>query len=73
MATPELTGQTARCLDAARATAARRGHAFVGTEHLLLALATASEDSFARRILDELDVTVAIRERIEAAIGSEPG
>jgi hypothetical protein len=49
--------------------AAARGHAFVGTEHLLLAMTRQTEDSFARRLLDEVGATQSLRSRIEAAIG----
>lgn len=41
----------------------------VGTEHLLLAMTRQSEDSFARRLLDEVGATGPLRTRIEAAIG----
>jgi len=41
----------------------------VGTEHLLLAMTRQSEDSFARRLLDEVGATEPLRTRIEGAIG----
>ena len=46
-----------------------RGHAIVGTEHLLLAMTRQSTDAFARRLLDELGVTEPLRSRIEDVIG----
>ena len=69
----ELSGNVDELLRDAQAQAEARGHRFVGTEHLLLAMTRQSEDSFARRLLDEAGVTDALRARIEAVIGpSEP-
>jgi len=48
-----------------------RGHPIVGTEHLFLAMTKQSTDSFARRLLDEVDATESLRSWIEAAIGEE--
>jgi ATP-dependent Clp protease ATP-binding subunit ClpA len=53
----------------ANAIADRRGHAFVGTEHLLLAMTRQSDGSFARRLLDEVGATDALCARIEDVIG----
>jgi ATP-dependent Clp protease ATP-binding subunit ClpA len=66
---PELSGQVEQLLNDASEIAAARGHAFVGTEHLLLAMTRQTEDSFARRLLDEVGATQSLRSRIEAAIG----
>ncbi len=43
----------------------------VGTEHLLLAMTRQTDDSFARRLLDEAGVTETLRSRIESAIGED--
>jgi ATP-dependent Clp protease ATP-binding subunit ClpA len=65
----ELSGKVEELLHQAHELAATRGHAVVGTEHLLLAMTRQSEDSFARRLLDEVGATEPLRSRIEAAIG----
>jgi ATP-dependent Clp protease ATP-binding subunit ClpA len=51
------------------AIAERRGHRIVGTEHVLLAMTRQSEDSAARRILQEAGVDEDLRVRVEAIIG----
>lgn len=43
--------------------------AFVGTEHVLLAMTRQSNDAFARRLLDDVGATEALQTRIEAIIG----
>ena len=40
-----------------------------GTEHVLLAMTRQSEDGFARRLLDDVGATEALRSRIEGLIG----
>jgi ATP-dependent Clp protease ATP-binding subunit ClpA len=65
----ELSGKVEELLREARELAAARGHAIVGTEHLLLAMISQSEDSFARRLLDEVGATDPLRSRIEKALG----
>jgi ATP-dependent Clp protease ATP-binding subunit ClpA len=65
----ELSGKVEELLRDARELAEARGHAIVGTEHLLLAMTRQSEDSFARRLLDEVGATGPLRTRIEGAIG----
>jgi ATP-dependent Clp protease ATP-binding subunit ClpA len=65
----ELSGKVEELLRQAHELAATRGHTIVGTEHLLLAMTRQSEDSFARRLLDEVGATQPLRSRIEAAIG----
>lgn len=65
----ELSGNVDELLRQARELAVTRGHTVVGTEHLLLAMTRQSEDSFARRLLDDVGATEALRSRIEAAIG----
>jgi ATP-dependent Clp protease ATP-binding subunit ClpA len=65
----ELTGPVEQLLRAAAEIAATRGHAFVGTEHVLLAMTRQTEGSFARRLLDEAGVTQTLRARIESVIG----
>jgi ATP-dependent Clp protease ATP-binding subunit ClpA len=67
----QLSGMVAELLRDADTIAEKRGHAFVGTEHVLLAMTRQSEDSFARRLLDEVRATAALRSRIEDAIGPD--
>ena len=43
----------------------------VGTEHLLLAMTRQPEDSFARRLLDEVGATEQLRSHIEDVIGPD--
>lgn len=72
MSERQYSGQVERVLRDADEIAASRGHAFIGTEHLLLALTRTDDGSFARRLLDDLAVTDAMRQRIEDVIGSDP-
>jgi ATP-dependent Clp protease ATP-binding subunit ClpA len=65
----ELSEKVEELLYQAHELAAARGHTVVGTEHLLLAMTRQPEDSFARRLLDEVGATQPVRARIEAAIG----
>ena len=65
----ELTGQVEQLLKDAAEIAVVRGHAFVGTEHVLLAMTRQTKDSFARRLRDEAGVTEALRSRIESVNG----
>lgn len=65
----ELSGQVEQLLREASEIAAARGHAVVGTEHLLLAMTRQTEDSFARRLLDEAGATQTLRSHIESVIG----
>ena len=67
----EFSGQVEQLLRDASEIADVRGHAIVGTEHILLAMTRQSDDSFARRLLDETGATDAVRSRIESVIGSE--
>jgi ATP-dependent Clp protease ATP-binding subunit ClpA len=67
----ELNGKVEELLRDATELAEARGHAMVGTEHLLLAMTRQSEDSFARRLLDEVGATGTLRTRIEAVIGED--
>jgi ATP-dependent Clp protease ATP-binding subunit ClpA len=67
----ELSGQVEQLLREASEIAAVRGHAFVGTEHVLLAMTRQTNDSFARRVLDEAGATQTLRSRIEALIGED--
>jgi ATP-dependent Clp protease ATP-binding subunit ClpA len=66
----ELSGKVEELLRDASDLADARGHAIVGTEHLLLAMTRQSEDGFARRLLDEVGATEPLRARIEGAIGA---
>ncbi len=65
----ELSGKVEELLSDACGIAETRGHAVVGTEHVLLAMTRQSGDEFARRVLDEVGVTELLRSRIEAVIG----
>ena len=65
----KLTGPVVQLLDEAQQIAAMRGHGFVGTEHVLLAMTRQTDDSFARRLLDEAGVTETLRSRPESVIG----
>lgn len=67
----ELTGPAEQLLREAAQIAATRGHSYVGTEHVLLAMTRQTDDSFARRLLDEVGVTDTLRSRIESVIGGE--
>ena len=66
----ELSGRVEELLTEAREIARVRGHAIVGTEHVLLAMTRQSNDALTRRLLDEVGVTEALRSRIEAVIGA---
>jgi ATP-dependent Clp protease ATP-binding subunit ClpA len=67
----ELSGSVEELLTEARRLAEVRGHAIVGTEHLLLAMTRQSPDAFARRLLDEVGATEQLRSNVEDAIGKE--
>ena len=64
-----LSGKVEELLRDAAEIATSRGHSVVGTEHVLLAMTRQSEESFARRLLDELGATGDLRARIERDIG----
>ena len=61
----ELSGKVEELLGEARGLAETRGHGIVGTEH------RQSEESFARRLLDEVGATEPLRAHIEDVIGSD--
>jgi ATP-dependent Clp protease ATP-binding subunit ClpC len=65
----QLSGKVEELLREAGEIAEARGHAFVGTEHVLLAITRQTDDSFARRLLDEVGATDDLRSRIESVIG----
>jgi ATP-dependent Clp protease ATP-binding subunit ClpA len=65
-----LSGNVEELLRDAKVIAETRGHSIVGTEHVLLAMTRQSEDSSARRLLDEVGVTADLRGRIEGIIGA---
>lgn len=65
----QLSGKVEELLREAGEIADARGHAIVGTEHVLLAMTRQSDDSFVRRLLDEFGVTDDLRSRIESVIG----
>jgi len=66
-----MSGQVEELLRNASEIAEDRGHMFVGTEHVLLAMTRQTDDSFARRLLDEAGATEAVRSRIESVIGGD--
>jgi len=66
-----MSGQVEELLRNASEIAEARGHMFVGTEHVLLAMTRQTDDSFARRLLDEAGATEAVRSRIESVIGGD--
>ena len=65
----QLTPMVEELLKDANVIAESRGHGLVGTEHLLLAMTQQSDASFARRLLDDVGATDALRAQIEEAIG----
>lgn len=66
----EFTPRMVRAMARAERIADARGHAFVGTEHVLLALAE-DERGIARRVLDDLDVTAEVKDRVAAWMDSD--
>src|SRR5262245_47760239 len=58
-----LTPRTRRILEAAASEAGQRGHTFVGTEHLLLAM-LGEPECVAYKVLAELDVVDPARVRL---------
>jgi ATP-dependent Clp protease ATP-binding subunit ClpA len=67
----EMSGQVEELLRSASEIAETRGHLFVGTEHVLLVMTRQSDDSFARRLLDEAGATDSVRSRIESILGGD--
>ena len=67
----KFTHRVEELLTDAREIAEARGHAFAGTEHLLLAMTRQSDEALARRLLDEIGATAELQTRIEAVIGRE--
>ena len=65
----ELSGAVEQLIRSASEIAAARNHPMVGTEHVLLAMIRQSDDSFARRLLDDVGATDELRRRIEELIG----
>ena len=67
---PELTTRSQRVLESAGEEARRRGHEYVGTEHLLLAL-LADTDGVAGRVCGDLGVTTEIVQAVEGVLASD--
>jgi len=65
----QLTGTAEALLRDAARIAEVRGHGFIGTEHILLAMTRQSPESSARRALDEVGATNSLRLHIEGVIG----
>ncbi|MEA2495458.1 MAG: Clp amino terminal domain, pathogenicity island component [Thermoleophilaceae bacterium] len=59
-----------RAMSNAELEAKARGHSFIGTEHVLLALVS-DDHGVARNVLDQLGVTIEVKKRIEAEMDSE--
>jgi len=66
----EMTPRTKRVLEAARREAASRGHEYLGTEHLLLALLH-DERGVAGRVLSAHTDRDELRAAVEQILGSE--
>ena len=64
-----LTARATRVLMLAEEEARRRGHAYVGTEHILLGLIREGE-GIGAGVLESLDVSDRVRQRIDLIIGS---
>jgi ATP-dependent Clp protease ATP-binding subunit ClpA len=65
-----LTPRARRCLIQAGVTAEKHAQLFVGTEHLLLALAN-DPDGVAGQVLERLGVRSAVKDELAAFIESE--
>ena len=65
----ELTPPTRELLQRAGALADGMGHAFAGSEHLLLAIVEADDDLAAHRILNETGGMPAVRQRLSEMFG----
>jgi ATP-dependent Clp protease ATP-binding subunit ClpA len=59
-----------RAMARAERIAEDHGHSFVGTEHVLIALAE-DEHGIARRVLDDLNVTAEVKDRVAAWMDSD--
>jgi ATP-dependent Clp protease ATP-binding subunit ClpA len=66
----ELTPRMVRAFARAHLIADEHGHSFVGTEHVLIALAE-DDHGIARRVLDDLDVTAEVKNRCAAWMDSD--
>jgi ATP-dependent Clp protease ATP-binding subunit ClpA len=65
----ELTPPTRDLIQRASALADRMGHAWVGSEHLLLAIVEADDDLAAHRILRETGGISAVEQRLSEMFG----
>ncbi|HEV7642028.1 MAG TPA: Clp protease N-terminal domain-containing protein [Gaiellaceae bacterium] len=65
----ELTPPTRDLIQKAGALADEMGHAFVGSEHLLLAMVEADDDLAAHRILHEAGSISAVEQRLAEMFG----
>jgi ATP-dependent Clp protease ATP-binding subunit ClpC len=65
-----FTDRARHVVTRAQQEATRLGHAYIGTEHLLLGLVLEA-DGLAAKVLESLDIGLAtVRERVEAIIGT---
>jgi ATP-dependent Clp protease ATP-binding subunit ClpA len=65
----ELTPPTRDLIQRASALADRMGHAWVGSEHLLLAIVEADDNLAAHRILSETGGISAVEQRLSEMFG----
>ena len=65
----ELTPPTRDMIERARALADQMGHAFVGSEHVLLAMVEADDDLAAHRILNEAGGLSSVAQRLSEMFG----
>jgi ATP-dependent Clp protease ATP-binding subunit ClpA len=65
----ELTPSTRNLIERASALADQMGHAFVGSEHVLLAMVEADDDLAAHRILNETGGLSSVELRLSEMFG----
>ena len=68
----ELTPPTRNLIERASTLADQMGHAFVGSEHVLLAIVEADDDLAAYRILRETGGLSAVEQRLSEMFGRLP-
>jgi ATP-dependent Clp protease ATP-binding subunit ClpA len=68
----ELMPPTRDLIERAGALADRMGHAFVGSEHVLLAMVDAGDDLAAHRILNETGALSSVEQQLSEMFGRLP-
>jgi ATP-dependent Clp protease ATP-binding subunit ClpA len=68
----DLTPPTRDLIEQASSLADRMGHAFVGSEHLLLAIVQADDDLAAHRVLRETGSIPVVEHRLAEMFGRLP-